>query len=212
MLNKNSRLLVSARFITRFGDQIDGLAFAWIMYALTKSPMMMGLVMALNAMPSILFGYFTGGLIDKFSKKNLIIFSGLGRMGLVGILLAMYVAKVLTPVHLCIFSFLVSTFELFEYPSVSSLIPEIVEEEQTMTVISSLKTLATVANVTGAAAAAFIVSMFGIPWMIVVDLLTFALSSLLVVFIRVPQKQVTCTDSGAVVDNVPEKTMKSLES
>lgn len=208
MVNRNSRLLISARFITRFGDQIDSLAFAWIMYSLTNSPMMMGVVLALNALPSVLFGYFTGGIIDKISKKKLIIFSGLGRMTLVCVLLSLYITKMLTPIHLFVLSFVVSIFELVEFPSVSSLIPEIVEEKDTMTVVSSLKTMGTVASVTGSAAAAFLMATFGIVSMVVVDILTFALCVIIIGFMRVQKSKATHSDDGQKIVALPEKTMK----
>lgn len=208
MVNRNSRLLISARFINRFGDQIDSLAFAWIMYSLTKSPMMMGIVLALNALPSVLFGYFTGGIIDKISKKKLIIISGLGRMALVSIILFMYITKILSPIHLFIFSFLISIFELVEYPSVSSLIPEIVEEKHTMSVVSSLRTLSTVAIVAGSAAAASLMATFGITSMIIVDLATFTFSVAIVGCMKIDKQKVVHHTEGETKSVKTKKTMK----
>lgn len=41
----------------------------WMIYSLTGSTAMMGTIMAVNALPSLLFGMAAGVLVDRMDKK-----------------------------------------------------------------------------------------------------------------------------------------------
>lgn len=79
-MNKNFNLILSAKTISSFGDVLDSLGFAWLMYSLTNSPLMMGSVLAMNALPSLIFGFFTGKIVDEKPKKILSVIADLCRM------------------------------------------------------------------------------------------------------------------------------------
>ena len=46
--------LIAANVINRFGDSIDGIAIAWLMYEITHSAALMALILGLNYVPTIL--------------------------------------------------------------------------------------------------------------------------------------------------------------
>ena len=54
--------LIAANIINRFGDSIDGIAIAWLMYQITQSAALMALILGLNYLPTIL-------LLDRVAKR-----------------------------------------------------------------------------------------------------------------------------------------------
>ncbi|MBL8520551.1 MAG: MFS transporter [Betaproteobacteria bacterium] len=78
--NRDFRLLWISLTITHFGGQVTFLALpltAALM--LNASPMQMGILTAVEALPYTLFGLFTGVLIDRSRKLKLIILADIGR-------------------------------------------------------------------------------------------------------------------------------------
>ena len=59
-----------AGLISRFGDSVDSIAYAWMVYTLTGSKLLMGSLFAVNAVPNIIFSPFAGVLVDRFEKNK----------------------------------------------------------------------------------------------------------------------------------------------
>ncbi|MBL8512711.1 MAG: MFS transporter, partial [Betaproteobacteria bacterium] len=78
--NRDFRLLWISLTITHFGGQVTFLALpltAALM--LNATPLQMGILTAVEALPYTLFGLFTGVLIDRSRKLKLIILADIGR-------------------------------------------------------------------------------------------------------------------------------------
>ncbi len=78
--NRDFRLLWLSLTITHFGGQVTFLALpltAALM--LNATPLQMGILTAVEALPYTLFGLFTGVLIDRSRKLKLIILADIGR-------------------------------------------------------------------------------------------------------------------------------------
>ena len=52
-------------------------ALVWLVYTLTKSPLMVGVIGVCQFMPMLLFSLFAGVIVDRFPKKNILIFTQL---------------------------------------------------------------------------------------------------------------------------------------
>ena len=78
--NRDYRTLWLSLTITHFGGQISFLALPLTAaLLLDASPLEMGILTAMEALPYTLFGLFTGVLIDRSSKLRLIILADIGR-------------------------------------------------------------------------------------------------------------------------------------
>ncbi|MCX7745710.1 MAG: MFS transporter [Clostridia bacterium] len=55
------------------GTWVQNVSQAWLVYKLTQSPFLLGLAGAMQFTPMLLFSLFAGVLIDRFSKKKMII-------------------------------------------------------------------------------------------------------------------------------------------
>lgn len=72
-------MMVTAKIISRFGDSVDSIAYSWMVYLLTGSELLMGTLYAINFVPGIAFSMFTGVLVDRWSKKKVVIVTNAGR-------------------------------------------------------------------------------------------------------------------------------------
>ena len=65
-----------ANTISRFGDSIDAIAFAWLVYMITKSASWSAIILAVNYLPTIFIQPITGTLVERMNKKKVVIIMG----------------------------------------------------------------------------------------------------------------------------------------
>ncbi|MFD1175196.1 MFS transporter [Paenibacillus puldeungensis] len=183
-VSKPFMYLLLARMVSRFGDSIDSIAYSWMVYMLTGSKILMGTLFALNYVPSILFGFFAGTLVDRWPKRNVIILTYAGR-GIIVIATALLFWKgLLAPWHLYIFTLLISTFECFATPAEMALVPWLLPKEKLLSGNSISSSASRIAELSGMAVAGGIIALWGISTAILIDGLTFIVAAGLIVLIR----------------------------
>ena len=69
---RNFRLFFPGLVTSQVGIWIQNVALSWVVYELTNSPFMMGLIMFFNTIPLFLVTPFAGVIIDKFNRHKLL--------------------------------------------------------------------------------------------------------------------------------------------
>src|SRR5579883_2012651 len=73
LASRNYRLYFSGQLVSMVGTWMQQLALSWLVYRLTQSPFMLGLIAFASQGPSILLGPFAGVLPDLFNRHKLLI-------------------------------------------------------------------------------------------------------------------------------------------
>lgn len=187
LLHKSYTIFISAHVISRFGDSIDSIAYEWMVYILTGSKLLMGTLLAVNALPNIIFSIFSGVLADRTSKKKLVVSGHFGRGIVVCLTAFLYFTKMLRPWHLFILTFINSTFESFSTPAQNSMIPLILPKDLFLSASSFSTSASTLAQLIGLGAAGFIIGVFGISGAIFIDGLTFFAAGILIFIMKIEE-------------------------
>lgn len=182
---KGFMTLMLSNFISRFGDSLDSIAFGWMVYTLTGSKLLLGTILAVNAVPNILFSSFAGVFVDRLKKKNVIVIGYLGRGLIVSIVAFLFLTKLLKPWHLFIFTFINSTFESFTSPAQSSILPLLLPKEFFLAATSISSSAYRFAEFIGLGAAGAIIVLVGVSGAIFIDGATFFVAAFLLLFIKV---------------------------
>lgn len=69
---RNFRLFFPGLVTSQVGIWIQNVAISWVVYEITNSPFMMGLIMFFNTIPLFLVTPFAGVIIDKFNRHKLL--------------------------------------------------------------------------------------------------------------------------------------------
>ena len=179
--------LIAANIINRFGDSIDGIAIAWLMYQITQSAALMALILGLNYLPTILLQPFTGAMVERLSKKRVMILFDIAR-GLVVVAMAgLYVLGLLTPAILTGMMLLISTLEAFRSPAGSAIVPLLLKPELFKVGSALNQTASRISEIVGLALAGGVVALLGSQGALLIDAATFFLSALIIGFIRVKE-------------------------
>src|SRR5215510_6401160 len=86
---RNFRLLWIGEGISLLGDQFYMIALPWLVLQLTQSPLALGTIMALAAIPRALFMLVGGAFVDRFSPRAVMMASNFARLVLVALLAAL---------------------------------------------------------------------------------------------------------------------------
>ncbi len=183
-VHKSYLIMIAAKIVSRFGDSIDSIAYSWMVYVLTGSEVLMGTLFALNFIPGIAFSLFTGVLVDRWSKKKIVIIANSGRGIMVMLTALLYFMGYLQPWHLFVFTFINSSFECFSTPAEMSLVPRVLPKELLLSGNSLTSSTARTAELAGLAAAGGLIALTGVSGAMMIDAFTFLIAALLFFWVR----------------------------
>ena len=190
------RLALDARFtafwlaqtISLLGDRLHQVALGVLVYELTDSPLLTGLVFLAATLPNILLGPIAGTFVDRWEHKRVLIVSDLIRAALVLLLpfaAFMDVALVYPLV------FLVTCVSLFFRPAKTAMIPRIVARDDVTAANSATWTADTLADLLGFPLAGLFIALLGsapssLALAFFADSATYVLSAILLLAVSVP--------------------------
>lgn len=163
--------------ISRFGDAVDSIAFLWMVYKMTGSTLMMSTVMAVNAMPAVIFGMAAGVLVDRMDKKKVMIAADIIRGLTTAVMAFLYISGMISLWHLYALTFINSTCEVFATPARASAMQVLVNKKHYLAANSLRQASSSAAEVAGTVAAAVVMAYIGIGAAILIDSATFFISA-----------------------------------
>src|SRR3990170_6778750 len=194
--NRNFSLMWSGQLVSTIGTALTSLAASIYVFRLTDSALSVGLMLMATAAPSLLVGLFAGVFVDRYDRKKIMITADLIRALLVVLI------PFLVPINiiwLYIIVMLTSAIGQFFDPAHESVLPEVASDEE-LAYANSLMAISSFGSTAiGFAASGLIASRFPIEWAFYIDALTFALSAVCILLIRIRPLEVNETASVAMV-------------
>jgi MFS family permease len=189
------RLALDARFaafwlaqtISLLGDRLHQVALGVLVYELTRSPGLTGLVFLAATLPNILLGPIAGTFVDRWEHKRVLIVSDLIRAVLV-LLLPFAAFTNIALVYPLVF--VITCVSLFFRPAKTAMIPRIVAREDVTAANSATWTADTLADLLGFPLAFVFVAFLGsapssLALAFIADSATYVLSALLLLAVAV---------------------------
>ena len=183
--------LLTADLISRFGDSLDAIAYSWIMYEITGSESLMAFIIGLNYIPTILLQPFTGALIDRVNKRIMMALTDLLRFLVVLLFVALYINGMLTPVLLAALTMLTSTIEAFRMPAGSAITPLLLEPSYYTLGKAANYSFSRVSQLMGYIVSGGLIALIGSAGVLVIDAVTFLVSAVLILWLRVAENNKT---------------------
>lgn len=138
-------------------------------------------------LPTILFRFIAGAVSDRWDKKRIMLAADLvAACGTLAVF-ALYRSSALTIVHLCAINFLLSCMDAFQVPAAYVATSLLVPKEQ-YTRVGGLQSVGgAVVSIVTPALAGVVLARGGLPAVLIVDLITFAIALLALLCIRIPK-------------------------
>jgi MFS family permease len=160
--NPNYRRYISGQSISLVGTWMQTIAQSWLVLQLTGSATALGVVVALQTLPTLVLGPYGGVIADRMDKRKLMI--GLqSMMGALALLLGLLtITGVVQLWHVYALAFLLGLNNCFENPARQSFVLEMVGPTDLRNAVSLNSVLVNCARAVGPAVAGIVIATGGI--------------------------------------------------
>ncbi len=158
---KNFRLYWLGMFVSLIGTWVQAVAQSWLVFQLTNSAFLLGLVGFLSSIPIFLLSLFGGVAADRMNKKNILLFTQNAFMLLAFLLAILTQMKLITPAQIMLIAVLNGIVMAFDAPCRQAVIAELVEKQHLLNAIALNSAAFNSARLIGPALAGILIASIG---------------------------------------------------
>jgi len=126
---RNYRLFFSGQFITLIGMWIQQIALSWLVFRLTDSAFLLGLVGFAAQLPSVFLSPFAGVLADRWNRRNILVVTQFCSMVQAIVLAILVLTGTIKIWHIMCLGTLIGFVGAFDGPARQSFVVEMVEDK-----------------------------------------------------------------------------------
>ncbi|MBU2454839.1 MAG: MFS transporter [Proteobacteria bacterium] len=186
MMNRNFFLLLAGQFVSQVGDKFHYIALSVLVLKTTGSSAKMGAVLAASVVPSLILGFFSGTVIDRYDRKRIIVGTDVLRGGILAVFAVLFYLGRMDFYVILFLQILLSICAAFFDPAIPSVIPQIVDAKDLGAANSRHQFVNGISTIVGAFLGGMFISVFGYLWVFVVNAVSFTVSAGFECFIRIP--------------------------
>ena len=162
--HRNFRLFWVGQCISLTGTWMQNIAQAWLVLEITKSAFWLGVVSAVQFLPMLLFSLYAGTLVDRLSKKRVLILTQAIMMVLALVLAVDTLLKTVALWHILIIATLLGFTNTLDMPTRQAFMFELVGKEDLMNAIVLNSSIFNAARVVGPSVAGLLIAKLGMDW------------------------------------------------
>lgn len=158
---RNFRIYWLGMFISLIGTWLQNVALSWLVFELTQSAFLLGVVGFLSSIPIFFLSLLGGVVADRVSRRNIMILTQALFMGLAFILALFTQFKLITVSQIMAFALLNGVIMAFDAPARQALVAELVGKAHLMNAIALNSASFNSARIIGPALAGIFVAAIG---------------------------------------------------
>jgi MFS family permease len=162
--HRNYQLFFGGQIISLTGTWMQQVAQAWLVYRLTHSSALLGLVAFSNQIPVLLLSPIGGAVADRFNRHRVVVWTQTACMLLAFALATLTLGGWIRVWHLFVLSAALGVVYAFDIPARQSFIVTMVSREDMMNAIALNSSMVNGARVVGPAIAGALVAIVGEGW------------------------------------------------
>jgi MFS family permease len=168
--HRNFKLFFTGQSISLIGTWMTRVATSWLVYRLTGSALLLGLVGFAGQIPTFLLAPFAGVLVDRLNRRNMLVWTQ-ALAGLQSLALAVLtLARVITIHEVIWLSVLQGLINAFDMPGRQAFLIQMVEDKQDLgNAIALNSSIVNVARLIGPALAGFVIAAVGEGYCFLID-------------------------------------------
>jgi MFS family permease len=182
--HREFRLLWAGQLTTAMATWMDQVARGWLIYDLTDSPVQLGLVQGIQAIPFLVVSPLAGSVADRYPRKHLVaIAQGLAG-GLYAVLAVLIVTDHIAPWHVYATAFAMAGVQAVHQPARAAMVADVVPPHHLTNAIGLNSIGFNVARSTGPALAGVLIATHGTASCYVVQTVGYALAIVSTLWLR----------------------------
>lgn len=172
--HRNFRVFYAGMAISVFGTWMQTVGASWLVYQLTGSAFLLGLVAAAQQLPMLVLGPIAGVWADRVDRRRLLVATQVVALLQAALLAALTFAGAVTVTHVVLVSLVLGLTVAIETPTRQAFLLELVESKEDLpNAIALQSTMFNSARLVGPTLAGFVVAGFGEAWCFVLNALSY---------------------------------------
>lgn len=164
MRHRNFQLYFGGQLVSNIGTWVQIIAQGWVVYQIGHSELTLGLVAFASAFPVLVVSPWGGVIVDRVSRRKLLVLTQSGAMLLAFILAALMFNNAMREWHVVVLAALLGFVNAFDAPARQAFVPEMVGKEDLPNAIALNSMMFNSARVIGPAVAGLVLAAVGAAW------------------------------------------------
>ena len=171
--HRNFRLLFFGTSLSHVGDFIQAMAQSWLVWTLTSSPFLLGLIGFSQALPRLLLSAVGGAIVDRVERRRLLLSTQFLAMGQAFVFWALVYFDAIQFWHVIVLVLFLGTVNTVNQTARHSLINNLVPREELMNAIALNSSMANLAKIIGPSVGGVLISLIGVAGCLFVNAVSF---------------------------------------
>ncbi len=189
LAHRNFRLFFYGQTISLVGTWMTRIATGWLVYRLTGSAFLLGVVGFAGQFPSFVLAPFAGVFVDRWNRHRLLIFTQVLAMLQALTMAVLTLGGWITIWQVVVLSILQGIINAFDMPTRQSLIVELIDKKEDLSnAIAVNSSMVNAARLLGPSLGGVIIAAAGEGWCFMIDAISYIAVLGSLVMMKVPQK------------------------
>jgi MFS family permease len=171
--NRNFRLLLIGALLSNAGDFMQNVAQAWLVWHLTKSAVLLGLVGFFDSMPRLLLGVIGGVLTDRFERRRLVMLTQVLGMLQASVYWLVVFFGVIRYWHVLILACFLGVVNTINQTARQSLVNDLVPKEDLANAIALHSSVFNISRILGPSIGGIVIALIDVEGCFLVNALSF---------------------------------------
>jgi len=202
--HRNFRLFFYGQLISFTGSWMTTTAQGWLVYQLTGSKALLGVVAAAASAPMLFFATWGGWVADRYPKRSVIVVTQTCSMIISLAMAALVWSKLVQPWHIIVLAVVGGITMAFDMPARQSFVIEMTSREDLMNAISLNSSAFNCARIVGPSIAGILMGQVGIAMCFLLDGLSFIAVIAGLLRMRLPKKEARINSTAGPIGQALE--------
>jgi MFS family permease len=189
LYHRNYRLFFAGQSISLIGTWLTRVATSWLIYRLTSSALLLGVLSFAGQVPTFLLAPLAGVLVDRWDRYRVLVWTQVLAMVQSALLAGLALAGVITVWHVLALSVMQGLINAFDMPARQSLVIAMVEDKRDLpNAIALNSSMVNAGRLLGPALAGILIAAVGEGWCFFVDALSYVAVIVSLLLMRLPRR------------------------
>lgn len=172
--HRNYRLFFSGQSVSLIGTWITRIATSWLVYRLTGSAFLLGLVGFCSQIPTLLLTPFTGVLVDRWDRHRILLVTQLFSLLQSLALAVLSFAGIITVVDILVLQVLQGVINAFDTPARQAFVVEMIEDRKDLpNAIALNSSMVNGSRIIGPSIGGLLIATVGEGWCFMADAISY---------------------------------------
>ncbi|HET9150922.1 MAG TPA: MFS transporter [Gemmatimonadales bacterium] len=172
--HRNYRLFFSGQGTSLVGTWITRIATSWLVYRLTGSELLLGVVGFAGQIPTLLLAPFAGVLVDRWNKHRILVVTQVASMLQSLALALLAIPGIITVTHIVLLQLLQGVINAFDTPARQAFLVEMLDDRNDLpNAIALNSSMVNLSRILGPSIGGVLIALVGEGWCFMIDAVSY---------------------------------------